>query len=338
VPYRLSACQRPGLASLCGHACRVAVGVFPDFSVAKDRAQYVGLLEADVRDHYVDRESFALYTNVCSPVQDDFKSLQSLPQEEQLMTADFSLSGGVALVTGAGSGIGRAIAQGLAGAGALVGCVDRVSGNVEATAAEILAAGSRAVPVAADVTDPSALSAAVAQIESALGPLTLGVNAVGIASAAPAEIMPEEQWRQVINVDLTGVFLSCQAEGQAMIRNGGGSIVNIASMSATIANRGLHQAHYNAAKAGVVHLGRSLAWEWAAYGVRVNSISPGYTYTPMTQRPEQRDAMQGYAKDTPLGRNAQPEDMVGPVIFLLSRAASFVTGIDLLVDGGHVIW
>jgi NAD(P)-dependent dehydrogenase (short-subunit alcohol dehydrogenase family) len=298
----------------------------------------VGLLEADDRDHYVDRESSALYTNVCSRVQDDFKSLESLPQEEQLMTADFSMSGGVALVTGAGSGIGRAIALGLAAAGALVGCVDRVPGNVEATAAEILAAGSRAVPVAADVTDPAALSAAVAQIESALGPLTLGVNAAGIASAAPAESMPEEQWRQVIDVDLTGVFLSCQAEGRAMIRNGGGSIVNIASMSATIANRGLHQAHYNSAKAGVVHLGRSLAWEWAGYGVRVNSISPGYTYTPMTQRPEQRDAMEGYAKDTPLGRNAQPGDMVGPVVFLLSRAASFVTGVDLLVDGGHVIW
>ena len=216
------------------------------------------------------------------------------------MTADFSLSDGVALVTGAGSGIGRAIALGLADAGALVGCVDQVPGSVEATAAEILAAGSRAVPLIADVTDPAAMSAAVAQIESTLGPLTLGVNAAGIANAAPAESMPEKQWRQVIDVDLTGVFLSCQAEGQAMIRNGGGSIVNIASMSATIANRGLHQAHYNAAKAGVVHLGRSLAWEWASSGVRVNSISPGYTYTAMTQRPEQRDAMAGYAKDTPL--------------------------------------
>ena len=166
------------------------------------------------------------------------------------MTADFSLNGGVALVTGAGSGIGRAIALGLASAGALVGCVDQVPGNVEATAAEILAAGSRAVPVVADVTDPAAMSAAVTHIEAALGPLTLGVNAAGIANAAPAESMPEEQWRQVIDVDLTGVFLSCQAEGQAMIRNGGGSIVNIASMSATIANRGLHQAHYNSAKAG----------------------------------------------------------------------------------------
>src|SRR5690348_7127100 len=190
------------------------------------------------------------------------------------MTPDFSLSGGVALVTGAGSGIGRAIALGLAAAGAHVGCVDRAAQNAEATAAEILAAGRRAVPVAADVTDPPAMAAAVMRTESGLGPLTLGVNAAGIASAAPAETMPEQQWRQVIDIDLTGVFLSCQAEGQAMIRNGGGSIVNIASMSATIANRGLHQAHYNAAKAGVVHLGRSLAWEWAAHGVRVNSISP----------------------------------------------------------------
>src|ERR1700730_12668088 len=181
------------------------------------------------------------------------------------MTADFSLTGGVALVTGAGSGIGRAIALGLASAGAFVGCVDRVPGNVEATAAEILAAGSRAVPIVADVTDLAAMSAAVARIEAALGLLTLGVNAAGIASAAPAESMPEEQSRHVIDVDLPGGSLSCQAEGQAMIRNGGGSIVDIASMSATIANRGLHQAHYNSAKAGVVHLGRSLAWGWGRF-------------------------------------------------------------------------
>ena len=252
------------------------------------------------------------------------------------MTADFSLSGGVALVTGAGSGIGRAIAQGLAQAGALVGCLDQVPGNVEATATGILAAGGRAVPVAADVTDPAAISAAVAHIEAALGPLTLGVNAAGIANAAPAGA----RWKS--NAPRHRRYFTVRpcrrGRGTAMIRNVGGSIVNIASMSATIANRGLHQAHYNSAKAGVVHLGRSLAWEWAASGVRVNSISPGYTYTPMTQRPEQRDAMEGYAHDTPLGRNAQPEDMVGPVIFLLSRAAAFVTGVDLLVDGGHVIW
>jgi len=120
-------------------------------------------------------------------------------------------------VTRAGCGIGRAIALELAGAGAHADCVDQVPGHAKATATEILAAGSRAVPVVADVTDPAAMAAAVTRIESALGPLTLGVNAAGIASAAPAESMPEEQWRQVINVDLSGVFLSCQAEGRAMI-------------------------------------------------------------------------------------------------------------------------
>src|SRR2546430_6917582 len=161
------------------------------------------------------------------------------------MTADFSLTGGVALVTGAGSGIGRAIALGLARAGALVGCVDRVPGNVEAAAAGILAAGRRAVPVVADVTDPAAMSAAVASIESALGLLTLGVNAAGIASAAPAESMPEEQWRHVIDVDLTGVFLSCQAEGQAMIRNGGGAIAYTPPVSASIAQPGPDPGYFN---------------------------------------------------------------------------------------------
>lgn len=250
----------------------------------------------------------------------------------------FGLAGRVALVTGAGSGIGRAIALELARSGAAVGCVDLSAGDIDATAASILALGGRATAVVADVTDPGQLDHAVSSIEHDLGPLTLAANAAGIANAALAEEMSHAQWQKVIDVDLTGVFLSSQAEGRAMIRNGGGAIVNIASMSATIANRGLHQAHYNAAKAGVVHLGRSLAWEWAGHGIRVNSISPGYTYTPLTERPEQAGAMQGYAADTPLGRNAQPEDIAPPVAFLLSDAAGFITGVDLLVDGGHVIW
>jgi NAD(P)-dependent dehydrogenase (short-subunit alcohol dehydrogenase family) len=254
------------------------------------------------------------------------------------MKPDFQLDEQVALVTGAGSGIGRAIAIGLAASGAKVGCVDLTTTGIDETVAEISNSGGRAMSIVADVTDADALTSAVASIESSLGILSLGVNAAGIANAAPAEEMPESQWKRIIDVDLSGVFLSCQVEGRAMIKGGGGSIVNIASMSATIANRGLHQAHYNAAKAGVIQLGRSLAWEWAPYGIRVNSISPGYTYTPMTERPEQKDAMDSYARDTPLGRNAQPEDIVGPVIFLLSSASSFVTGIDLLVDGGHVIW
>jgi NAD(P)-dependent dehydrogenase (short-subunit alcohol dehydrogenase family) len=250
----------------------------------------------------------------------------------------FSLENRTAVVTGAGSGIGRAIAVAVAEMGAGVGCVDLSGSDVEGVAAQIRESGGRATSADADVTRPQDMVDAVAAVENTLGPISLAVNAAGIANSAPAEDMPVDQWQKVLDVDLTGVFLSCQAEGNAMMRNGGGAIVNIGSMSATIANRGLLQAHYNTAKAGVVHLGRSLAWEWAPHGIRVNSVSPGYTNTPMTRRPEQASAMAGYAKDTPLGRNAEPEDIAGPVVFLLSDAASFVTGIDLLVDGGFVIW
>ena len=251
---------------------------------------------------------------------------------------NYRLDGGVALVTGAGSGIGRAIARAVAASGARVGCVDLPSADLPGVVADITSDGGRAVAVPADVTDGGQLAAAVTTIEQELGPLSAAVNAAGIANAAPAEEMSVDQWRRVVDVDLTGVFLSCQAEGRAMLRNGGGAIVNIGSMSATIANRDLYQVHYNAAKAGVVHLGRSLAWEWGRRGIRVNTISPGYTYTPMTRRPEQAQAMEGYARDTPIGRNAEPEDIAGPVVFLLSPAAGSVTGVDLLVDGGFVIW
>jgi NAD(P)-dependent dehydrogenase (short-subunit alcohol dehydrogenase family) len=213
--------------------------------------------------------------------------------------------------------------------GAAVGCVDLPGSDMEGVTAEIKNSGGRAAYFAADVTQPQDMINAVATIEQELGAISLAVNAAGIANAAPAENMPLTQWQKVLDVDLTGVFLSCQAEGNAMLRNGGGSIVNIASMSATIDNT---------AKAGVVHLGKSLAWEWASRGIRVNSVSPGYTNTPMTKRPEQASAMAGYAQDTPMGRNAEPEDIAGPVAFLLSDAAAFVTGVDLLVDGGFVIW
>jgi NAD(P)-dependent dehydrogenase (short-subunit alcohol dehydrogenase family) len=192
--------------------------------------------------------------------------------------------------------------------------------------------------VPGDVTEPAALADAVARADRELGPVTLAVNSAGIANAAPAEEMSLDQWRRVVDIDLTGVFLSCQAEGRAMLGRGGGSIVNIASMSASIVNRGLLQAHYNAAKAGVVQLTRSLAMEWADRGIRVNAISPGYTATPMNTRPEVAERVRTFEADTPLGRMATVDEIVGPVVFLLSDAAGFCTGIDLLVDGGFTCW
>jgi NAD(P)-dependent dehydrogenase (short-subunit alcohol dehydrogenase family) len=164
------------------------------------------------------------------------------------------------------------------------------------------------------------------------------VNSAGIWNTAPAEEMSLEQWRRVVDVNLTGVFLSCQTEARAMLQEGKGAIVNIASMSGTIANRGLLQAHYNASKAAVVHLTKSLAMEWVSRGVRVNSISPGYVGTAMNLRPDVAERMKQFGADTPMGRMAKPEEMVGPAIFLLSEASTFCTGVDLLVDGGSTCW
>ena len=250
----------------------------------------------------------------------------------------FRLDDQVALVTGAASGIGRGIALGLAASGSDVACFDLAGPALDQVVAEVAAAGRRALAVPGDVTDAAGLAEAVARTESDLGPLTLAVNSAGIANAAPAEEMSLQQWQRVVDVDYTGVFLSCQAEARAMLPRGRGAIVNIASMSGSIVNRGLLQAHYNSAKAAVVHLSRSLAMEWADRGVRVNAISPGYTATPMNTRPEVADQVRQFEADTPLGRMAQVDELVGPAVFLLSDAASFCTGVDLLVDGGFTCW
>ncbi|ODN70689.1 SDR family oxidoreductase [Methylobrevis pamukkalensis] len=251
----------------------------------------------------------------------------------------FSLAGDVAFVTGAGSGIGQRIAIGLAEAGADVALFDLPgSAGLAETKAAIEAHGRRALVTEGNVTDEAALAAAVAATEAELGSLDLAVNSAGIANAAPAEDLPLAQWQKMIDVNLTGVFLSCQAEGRAMLKRGKGAIVNIASMSGTICNRGLTQAHYNSSKAGVIHLSKSLAMEWVGRGVRVNVISPGYTLTPMNKRPEVAEQLKIFASETPMQRIAEPDEMVGPAIFLLSPAASFVTGVDLLVDGGFECW
>jgi NAD(P)-dependent dehydrogenase (short-subunit alcohol dehydrogenase family) len=250
----------------------------------------------------------------------------------------FQLDGKTALITGGASGIGRAVGTVVAEYGANIGLVDLPTADFTSAIATIEAVGGRAIAVPADVTDVDSMTAAVARIEDELGPLTLAVNAAGIANAAPAEEMDLAMWQRLYDVDVTGVFISCQAEARAMLAHGEGSIVNIASMSGSIANRGLTQAHYNSAKAAVIHLSKSLAAEWATRGVRVNALSPGYTMTPMNSRPEVAEQVAVFASETPMQRTAEPEEMAGPAVFLLSPAASFLTGHDLIVDGGFTIW
>lgn len=251
----------------------------------------------------------------------------------------FDLKGQVAMVTGSGSGIGQAIAIGLAEAGADIACFGHLSnGGLDGTADKIRAFGRRALTLEGTVTSAADLEGAVDLIENELGCLTVAVNNAGIGAGGDAETLPLENWQRVYDVNVTGVFLSCQAQARVMLPRKRGSIINIASMSGSIVNRDLKQADYNSSKAAVIHLSKSLAMEWIDRGVRVNSISPGYTLTPMNRRAEVADQVKIFERDTPMGRLAVPEEMVGPAVFLSSRASSFVTGIDLVVDGGFMCW
>ncbi|MBX2836390.1 MAG: SDR family oxidoreductase [Gammaproteobacteria bacterium] len=262
-----------------------------------------------------------------------------MPDSSFNAPALFDLAGSTALVTGAGSGIGQCIARGLAQCGAKVACLDRrEDGGLADTMELIESVGGIGLSLKADVTSRASLEDAIVQTENTLGALGIAVNAAGIANANPAEEMEEDQYQTLMDVNLKGIFLSCQAEAKAMLRHGKGSIVNIASMSGIISNRGLQQCHYNASKAGVIHMGKSMAMEWVSRGVRVNSISPGYTATPMNTRPEMVHQTKEFEEQTPMGRMASVEEMVGPAIFLASDASSYCTGVDLLVDGGFCCW
>jgi len=252
----------------------------------------------------------------------------------------FDLKDRVALVTGSGSGIGQRIAMGLAQCGADVALLDRRTDDGLAQTADFISkTGRKSLQIAADVTSSEALAKVVSNAQKELGLLTLAVNSAGIADANPCEDMEEKQYQTLMDINMKGIWLSCQAEARAMLAHGmGGSIVNIASMSGVIVNRGLMQVHYNASKAGVIHMSKSMAMEWVDRGIRVNSISPGYTATPMNTRPEMVHQTKEFESQTPMGRMASVDEMVGPAIFLLSEASSYCTGVDLLVDGGFCCW
>jgi NAD(P)-dependent dehydrogenase (short-subunit alcohol dehydrogenase family) len=247
----------------------------------------------------------------------------------------FDLTGKKALVTGGSIGIGRGFALALAQAGADVAIVARNETAGNSVVEEIKALGRDSLFVKCDVADKEQVQAMVQKVVSQFGRLDIGVNNAGIAILGSDEEIDQKSWDKVIAVNLTGVFLCAQAEAQQMIKQSppGGKIINMASMSATIANC---NASYDASKAGIVHMTKTLAAEWGQYNINVNSISPSYVLTPMHASTPVvvRDQIR---KLTPLGHVQRPEDLYGPIVFLASEASNYVTGHDLMVDGGHTL-
>jgi NAD(P)-dependent dehydrogenase (short-subunit alcohol dehydrogenase family) len=252
----------------------------------------------------------------------------------------FKLGGRVALVTGAGQGIGLACAEALGEAGAKVIIADR-DPKAAATASDSLKAkGYQAEIVVMDVTNSARVSEVADQLVAQHGKIDILVNNAGIArSETPAEKVTDEHWLNVIDVNLNGTFWCCRAFGRHMLTAKSGSIVNIGSMSGFIVNKPQEQSYYNASKAAVHHLTKSLAAEWGARGVRVNAVAPTYIATPLNafvkNSPKMYDAWIG---GTPMGRMGEVEEIASVVLFLASDAASLMTGSVVLVDGGYTCW
>jgi sorbose reductase len=249
----------------------------------------------------------------------------------------FSLKGRTALVTGGGRGIGAALAFALAEAGADVAIADLDITTAQETSEAIKALGVRSLAIQVEVTNANSVAEMVKAVSNAWGRLDVAVNSAGVAKRSPAEAMSEEDWDFVVDIDLKGIFLSTREEAKVMLERGSGSIINIASMSGQIVNRPQQHAHYNAAKAGVIQYSRTCAAEWADRGVRVNTLSPGHTISPMTAV-AMESMSPTWLSNTPMGRLGKTEDLQGATVFLASDASLYVTGHDLVVDGGYTLW
>lgn len=245
------------------------------------------------------------------------------------------LDGKKIFVTGGARGIGKSVATAFAEAGADLAIVDIDIAEAEKTAAALAAEhGIQAIAIQTDVTSPEQVDDMVKKVVDTFGRLDVAFCNAGICINAPAEEMTFEQWKKVIDINLTGVFLTAQAAGKVMLKQGGGSIINTASMSAHIVNVPQPQCAYNASKAGVIQLTKSLAIEWAKRGVRVNCISPGYMGTELTlNSPQLKPLIQQWNHMAPMGRMGRPEELQSVCVYLAGDTSSFTTGADFVVDG-----
>jgi len=244
----------------------------------------------------------------------------------------FRLDRRVAVVTGGNRGLGRAFAAALAEAGARVVIAAR-----DHDRSEIVAADIGALAVQTDVTDEASVAAMLETVTAELGPVDVLVNNSGVCFHRPALEVPDEEWRAVWDVNVDGLWRCSRVVGAQMVGRGTGAIVNIGSISGFIVNRPQMQPAYNASKAAVHQLTKSMAAEWAPHGVRVNALAPGYVKTEMApvDRPEFR---RHWVEDAPMQRYAVPDELGPSLVYLASDASSFMTGTVLIVDGGYTLW
>lgn len=255
------------------------------------------------------------------------------------MDSRFDLTGKVALVTGGGRGIGREIVRTLALAGADIAIAELDPVTGADAVQEVQDIGRQAISVPTDVRHSAQVDAMARQVFEHFGKIDVLVSNAGVAHNVPAEECSDEDWDFVVDINLNGVFRTCRAVGRIMLQQGHGAIVNIASMSGSVVNKPQPQAAYNASKAAVIMLTKSLAAEWADRNVRVNCVSPGYIGTEMTKRGMRNETWNAFWLEmTPMKRVGQPVEIANAVLFLASDAASFATGTDLIVDGGYTSW
>jgi NAD(P)-dependent dehydrogenase (short-subunit alcohol dehydrogenase family) len=249
----------------------------------------------------------------------------------------FSLKNHISLVTGGGNGIGAASVRALAQAGSDVVVADIDINSAKKITKSLSDLGVRSMAIKVDVTKSFQVKKMLDNVLETFGRLDIAVNSAGIGNRSPAEMLPEDSWDKLINVNLKSIYLCNREQGKIMLKQRSGSIINIASMSGKIVNRPQNHSHYNASKAGVIQYSRSCAVEWADRGVRVNTISPGHTITNMTAKSTTK-MREVWISNTPMARLANPEDIQGAVVFLASSASAYVTGHDLVVDGGYTLW
>ncbi len=250
----------------------------------------------------------------------------------------FDLSGQVAVITGASSGLGVTFAKGLADAGAKVVLAARRHQRLKDLVAELEAAGNEALAVSCDVTKSQDVDNMVSAVLERFGRIDILVNNAGVGNVAPAEEESPEDFRRVMDINVTGMFICSQRCGRVMLEAGQGSIINIASIMGFVGIGVIPGASYHASKAAVINLTRETAAQWAQRGVRVNAIAPGWFPSEMTEEMFTEEKSQNFIRrHTPMARPGKPEELIGSLLLLASDASSYMTGQTLIVDGGWTI-